>query len=671
MSNFFKTYRQKINLVLGLLIDCIIVYCIFDFALSFRISISTLPYPKIDKLLYFIIIVALYILFSWFNHWITPGIKIMRGRKVKNSSTVPAKKIIAATFIDCFLIFSSMLIINLLLRQFIFVNTIILFTIIGFIYYTISFLTTKQTVGYCLYNIELVPKQANSHWNVAILKRELSKFGLAAWLPFGLYCIIFNEDIFYIRHIQYLITFNIIFLLFYYTIKGEAWWNTIGKTSPQRKNISLKSKSWIFGSFIAFICLTFFIFILYNNIKNPSSEKLLGFNVPFKRIEYPNNNKVKPYTTFLKDHGKNPKEYLLSLFEKYDIVVLCENLHNEDTQWDFIYDVVTDMQFVEKVGHIFTEYGYAKDQVKVNSFMQTTFKDSISLAKATATLTDYMWGNFYFFMQKLHKFNQLLPDSLQIQEHFTDIYPDKYLSGAYYDANLNNRSVIPDSRDSSMAQVAIDWYEQTHKKCLVVTNYRHAFIVRDTNADIKKYDNQAQYIYNKFPEKTTNVLIHGCSFNGIYSAPIQRGLWNMAMKNNGNVPVGFDFKSSPFGNDKFDMYPPERRNLFNCSYQDMFEGYVFYKPEEKYTFSEPYYERYAAEKEYEWAVQNNLIDTVQGKEILNLYQNTGGKMKEINPTVLYIKAYHFIDLILWSLWSIIVILLAFYCLLTDIRERSH
>jgi hypothetical protein len=292
--------------------------------------------------------------------------------------------------------------------------------------------------------------------------------------------------------------------------------------------------------------------------------------------------------------------------------------------------------------------------------MHTSFADSISLAKATATLLQHMHGNFYFFMQKLYRFNQTLPDSMQIQEHFTDAESWKYLRNAYYDTILNDMNSIAAKRDSVMAQVVIDWYAKTGRKCLVVTNYTHAFAVRNST-DTKRYPNEAKYIHVKYPEKMANIMLHGKRGNGFYHVPIQRGLWDRVMKKNGNIPVGFNFEGSPFGKAKFDRYTG--LNKYRCLHQDVFTGYVFYNPEEKYTYSDACYRRYAAEKEYEWAVQNHLIDTVTGKECINYYQDTGGKIEERNAEVLYLNLYHFIDVLLWGVWAIIVLFIVVVSLL--------
>lgn len=653
--------RKIIKIFLGLLIDCAFLCCLsilvrlfLKATLGCSISIAYLTVE--------IAVGIFYLTFMLFNRWMTPCIKLIMGQK---KVQIPAKKIFLASFLDWFLIFSCTLVINFVLRQFVFLDTIVLFTIIAFLYYVVFYLTLKQTLGYYFCGIELTSKSANTRWSTTIIKQEFFKYGLGAWFPLGLLAV-FHVKITW-EHILLLLFLHVFVFFLYYAGKGESWWNTIGKTQTQQKSSPLKFKYFIRLGYLGFIALTFIVLLLHNNIGNPSSDKFLGFNIPFKRIEYPNNRSVKPYTAFLREQAQNPKEYLLSLFDKYDIVVLCEHLHTEDTQWDFIYDVVSDTQFVKKVGHIFTEYGCTYEQSKVDSFMQTSFSDSISLAKATATLMNYHSGNFYFFMQKLHTFNQTLPDSFRIQEHFTDVSGWNYLRSAYYDTMLNEQNTIKYERDSLMAQVVIDWHEQTGGKCLVVTNYRHAFAVKN-NASSKNYDNEAQYIYDRFPEKTANVLMHGHRFNNIFLSPVQHGKWDRAMKENGNTPVGFDFDGSPFGNDKFDMFPT-RKYFYLCHYQDVFNGYVFYKPENKLTHSEPPYRKYAAEKEYEWAMQNNLIDTVQGKMLVNSYQNIGGKINNTDFLILHLNLYHFVDLLIWGLWAVIVFLITVVSSLRLIVKR--
>jgi hypothetical protein len=528
----------------------------------------------------------------------------------------------------------------------------------------------QQTVGKYLMGIKLSQKNDKKLSLFVIFKREISKFGIGFWLPFGIFYYLFDWSFNTYANVLRILAIDSIVLIVYYLFKGELYWDTIAKTCKQKIYLSYKNKYLTTFMLIGFFALSYLVLVLYNNINNPAQEKLLGFKIPFKRIEYPNNAKVLPYQHFLEKHRQDPKEYLLGLFDKYDIVILCENLHTEDTQWDFIYEVISDPRFVHQVGNIFTEYGFAKKQDKIDSFMHTTFPDDTALAKATATLTRYHSGNFYFFMQKLHKLNQTLPDSLKIREHFTDMWEWYYLDEAYFNPAYRNVRNIPfvEDRDSLMAKIVIDWYKQTKKKCLVITNSRHAFIVHQGIPKMIKLlregkDNEAQYIYDSFPNQTANVLIHSEKNNYKIFSPLQQGKWNRALKNSNYRPVGFDLKNSPFGNDDFDKYPSLRKP-YPYIYADIFDGYIFYKQEEKWTASRPLYERYAAEEEYKYAAKNGLIDTVQGKLLLNQYTNEGGlQLNPLYPMNLYINLYHFLDLLVWFIWGAPILLIILLSLL--------
>ena len=48
---------------------------------------------------------------------------------------------------------------------------------------------------------------------------------------------------------------------------------------------------------------------------------------------------------FVETQEQTPVEYTLSLFGKYDIVVLCERAHPETTQYNMIFELVSDKRF--------------------------------------------------------------------------------------------------------------------------------------------------------------------------------------------------------------------------------------------------------------------------------------------------------------------------------------
>lgn len=59
---------------------------------------------------------------------------------------------------------------------------------------------------------------------------------------------------------------------------------------------------------------------------------------------------------------------------------------------------------------------------------------------------------------------------------------------------------------------------------------------------------------------------------------LQQGKWDASFTETGNRSVGFDFMNSPFGKDSFDLWTPGNTGF---TYQDVFTGFVFYRPVEE------------------------------------------------------------------------------------------
>jgi hypothetical protein len=66
---------------------------------------------------------------------------------------------------------------------------------------------------------------------------------------------------------------------------------------------------------------------------------------------------IEKYVQFLRQQKQTPVDYLVSLFQTYDLVVLCERSHPEVTQYDLIYQLVADPRFQQQAGHVFMENG--------------------------------------------------------------------------------------------------------------------------------------------------------------------------------------------------------------------------------------------------------------------------------------------------------------------------
>ena len=74
------------------------------------------------------------------------------------------------------------------------------------------------------------------------------------------------------------------------------------------------------------------------------------------------------YVHFLNRQQTSAKDYVLGLFDKYDVLVLCERDHREWTQYDLILDILADKRFTRKVGNLYTEIGNVHHNDELNAF---------------------------------------------------------------------------------------------------------------------------------------------------------------------------------------------------------------------------------------------------------------------------------------------------------------
>ena len=88
---------------------------------------------------------------------------------------------------------------------------------------------------------------------------------------------------------------------------------------------------------------------------------------------------IKSYVDFLKNEHTIAKDYIISLFEKNDLVIICERLHPELTQYDLILDICKDPRFINKIGNVFIEVCGRNQAEKINYLLngEVLSKDSI------------------------------------------------------------------------------------------------------------------------------------------------------------------------------------------------------------------------------------------------------------------------------------------------------
>jgi hypothetical protein len=370
-----------------------------------------------------------------------------------------------------------------------------------------------------------------------------------------------------------LILSSILLLLF-----RKSWWELFSQSTIIKIPITQRSIKGY--TFLSFTVITVFALII---IVKPVYHNEGSFWTTLYP-EYPVTHETIRYADFIKNKSKDPTDYVFDLFKKYDLVVLSERIHPEYTQYELIFNIIHDKRFVKDVGNIFTEIGSVSFQDTLNTYLHTSFKNEDELNKSTAILqrnsdgVHPLWDctNHFDLLKQVNQLNNKLPDSSKINWFFSDIPVNwekmtrkNYLKG-----------FTQLKRDSIMAINILNKYKNIvlngrRKKALVILNTNHGYGILNhkTATGVSWLDSAAtNYLMKALPGKVANIMLNTASY--IFT-PIQYGKWETAFKIAGNPNVGFNFKGSPFGDDKWDGFFLTPKSF---TYKDVFTGFIFYKP---------------------------------------------------------------------------------------------
>lgn len=292
-----------------------------------------------------------------------------------------------------------------------------------------------------------------------------------------------------------------------------------------------------------------------------------------------NTNELKKYTDFLETQNTSAKDYILNLFKKYDIVILCERDHREITQYDLILDILKNKWFEKNVKNAYFEIGNIKNDSALNAFVHNKKLSSEEVEQIALNIQRNSYGaalwekaNYLYYIKGVQNINKTLSRKNQVNIFGLDIGVD-WKTATVKDIRLRD-SLMP-LRDSILANNFINCYKNQKKshKALIILNYRHAFL-----KDIYNKKNAGRFIATAFPEKVANVYINSFAFkkniqtNQYDEIAIQSGKWDAAFLISKKNNLGFDFQNTPFGDDNLDIFPLKN----NFTFEQYFTGFVYY-----------------------------------------------------------------------------------------------
>lgn len=457
------------------------------------------------------------------------------------------------------------------------------FLIMWLLYNIISLGVWKQTLGSAFFGASLANLNNKKAFHIRIVMREifislpgslLIIYYLIRYLPanlgdFPLYIFIIG--------LKWGGVIILILLLFVAIFKVKIFQTRMLKnTFAGRTNHLKRTRKWcviVYLLLLLFAAGSRYFHTSYTN--DVDKVRLACEELPFKPDPHgeltnldwgyytaprPSVQSVQEYIDYLKVNRKDINDYIFSLFDKYDHVILCERIHTEMTQYDMIYNLVTDDRFVEKVGNVFTEIGNVDSREAYRKLTDSEFPNDTLFQQALSSFMmenqtyHLFWSstNWFYFLEKMARFNHKKEKKVEIL--FTD-----RANWIYHDRNYN--------RDSLMASNIISTIKEKRlNKSLIIMNYRHAYLRNEGNC--------GYHISECFQGKVANVLINTAD---LFISPFQHGKWDVAFEQMPEKAFAFNFKDSPFGKDRFDHYAFFSR-LSKLRYEDMFTGFIYYKP---------------------------------------------------------------------------------------------
>jgi hypothetical protein len=293
---------------------------------------------------------------------------------------------------------------------------------------------------------------------------------------------------------------------------------------------------------------------------------------------------IKPYVGFLEERKHtSAKEYVVSLFEKHDLVILCERDHRDVKQYEMILDVIADPYFTENVGAVFTEIGARGLDAELNEFLSdAALSDRQVEEKAVGfqrRLMDPLWDktNYIHLMKGIHSINRGLPTGKKVKLHPTGgLSIEGEPTAEKYDRMMVNY-IRTDFDMANHIRETFDAMKEKNPaaKALVIMNFRHAF---NFGFDELGGLNAGNLLYNLYPRRTAHVMING--YRSWDFGAVQDGRWDAAFKVAGVEDAGFDLAGTPFGECDFDYVNEKYRE--GRTYKDVFTGFVFYRPFAKF-----------------------------------------------------------------------------------------
>lgn len=290
------------------------------------------------------------------------------------------------------------------------------------------------------------------------------------------------------------------------------------------------------------------------------------------------------FTNYIKTHGKHPKNYVLDKLAKHKLVIYGE-MHRRPVSWHLMRQIIADPKFVETTGTVFMEFASFNQKEWEHFYEQEDLDKSILLKIfGSQQINGWVDKGQFDFMIALRELNKKLPAEKKIKVVFADfqVSLESIETKEQFMAELKNAK----DRNTQMADIIQQTIESSsdNRNSLFIVGFGHAYkthipgMASTVPGQVPALSAGAQLVERFSDEAVFSILPHCATINnnGFVEGKVRNGIFDYAFEVNGNKPVAFDLKDSPFGKEPFDAFLEVKYDSRVGKYSDNYDGYIFF-----------------------------------------------------------------------------------------------
>ncbi len=313
-----------------------------------------------------------------------------------------------------------------------------------------------------------------------------------------------------------------------------------------------------------------FILSILSFLNLSAQNKIIGFKP-----------EIEPYINFIKEQQISPITYLLEKYKTYDVIVFGERDHRDITQYYFLEKLINSEDFYKQVNIIYTEVGSSNYNDTLNKILQNDF---LSEAEVDQKLIEIyreisyqaFWdkNNFLYLWKTIYKFNLSHPNypiTIKMTSHpfnWHEILDTTICRVKTQEVEVNY--------DKSMAEYFLESFDENQNnkrnKAFVIMNYPHSLRKWTSDKEVTYSDMFGAYVEKVLEGRVCYVIVNPYRINSLQ--PVANGKWDAAFKYCDYKNIGFDFNSSPFGKDTFDVWSANGI----LSFENLYDGIIYVSP---------------------------------------------------------------------------------------------